>query len=153
MEKERHEVRWQAIRKHGKREYMRQLALFEEQQTHQSQVPPATQTTHHVTVNRKRPPRHQDTEKLRPKEPDWEALREEYDAQSGMDHVHSLSTLSQHCWRKVRHILQALRKVVNKLQDIETASNNNSQSSGNATKDDIGGSARFRQVQLYSLFA
>lgn len=29
MERERHEVRWQAIRKHGKREFMRQLAVYE----------------------------------------------------------------------------------------------------------------------------
>jgi hypothetical protein len=135
MENERHEVRWQAVRKHGKREYMRQVAVYEEQQKQLQNnpnsvlSPPSTSAaglsgSSKTGIINKQQKKNMlaSAANRRPIEPDWEAIREEYDAQSGLMHVQSLSTLSQHCWHSVRKLLRLLRRIVTKIQEMSEAS-------------------------------
>jgi hypothetical protein len=128
-------VRWQAVRKHGKREYMRQVAVYEEQQKQLQNnpnsvlSPPSTSAaglsgSSKTGIINKQQKKNMlaSAANRRPIEPDWEAIREEYDAQSGLMHVQSLSTLSQHCWHSVRKLLRLLRRIVTKIQEMSEAS-------------------------------
>jgi hypothetical protein len=55
------------------------------------------------------------TDPVKPVEPDWNALKEEYDRDGNLDDIEVLILLSKFCWKKVRRMIRSMRKFTNQV--------------------------------------
>ncbi len=130
-EQERIDLEWQNIRKHAKRDYMRDLQLYEEEKAHLEEErlkaaaapapgpdpPSAGKEKLQSIVNRIKKAAKVVTvmRREKPKEPDLDALKTAFDRDAGLDILEKLTVMRNHVMTLFEDLLLEMRAFVDKL--------------------------------------
>jgi hypothetical protein len=118
-EKEKIDLNWQTLRKHAKREYMRQLSQYEEVVGSSTATMVLTPLPDHVLgsngIGRRRPSMFRSNPQ-KPEEPDWQALRIAFDQDAGLDRLESVQSLRNNVFMKSVQVIRAMRAFVDKIE-------------------------------------
>ena len=107
-ETERNEVRWQTVRKHAKREYMRQVSEYEDS------IAATSSKNNKGNISAK-------GSKIfkRPEEPDLKILKDSFDTEAGLDALQHLQILRDTTLKRIIKIIQLMKSFIEKLSSTK----------------------------------
>ena len=101
-ETERNEVRWQTMRKHAKREYMRQLSEYEESTSQKNAKGDSMYSKSGKTLRR-------------PDEPDLKSMKETFDTEAGLDTLNHLQLLRDGAMKRIVQCIKLMKQFIEKI--------------------------------------
>lgn len=130
-EQERIDLEWQNIRKHAKRDYMRDLQLYEEELAHIQEEklkaasapaatpdPPSTGKVKFQSIANRIKNASKVVSVMRrekPKEPDLDSLKTAFDKDAGLEVLEKLTVMRNHVMTLLEDLLLEMRACVDKL--------------------------------------
>ncbi len=115
-EKDKIDVKWQTVRKHAKREYMRQVSQYEEMmEARANGLHSGIQGSepHILGGSRKYGEKHDHPQK--PQEPDLDELKEKFDKEAGLELLEYLQIVRNHVLKKIVFIIKEMKKFADKI--------------------------------------